>query len=138
MSGSPSVKPALVRNLFASNGFTPPWNLALRMAAWTVLLAIAAATLGPMETRPELASAGFERAGAFALLGTTFMLAYPRRMLLVAAVVGLAAIGFEAAQLLVPGRHAHLWDMGVKLAGGGLGILAVAVLDRTLRRIRLG
>ena len=57
--------------------------------------------------------------------------------LIVVIVLG-AAIGFEALQLVSASRHGRLFDLAVKLAGGGLGIAAGVVVDRLWRRFGPG
>ncbi len=51
-------------------------------------------------------------------MGLAFSLAYPHRLLLVAAV----AVGLEALQLLTPDRHGRSVDAIVKIVGGVCGI----------------
>ena len=63
-----------------------------------------------------------ERFAAFAFVGIAFALAYPRRLLLITAIILTGAFGLEALQLLTPDRHARLLDALVKAAGGICGI----------------
>lgn len=100
-------------------------QLAVRLAAWICLLGIAAVTVGPLEIRPTSAmSPSVERFAAFAVAGALFAIAYPRHILLAAAIVLGAAVLFEFLQLLSPSRHGRAFDAGVKLAGGIAGLSA--------------
>lgn len=100
----------------------------LKVLAWLSLLAIAIATLGPMAMRPETeAGPALERLAAFALCGFLFAAAYPRRLWIVALMMVTAAIGLESLQLVIPGRHAQLVDVFIKVGGGLAGISAAAV-----------
>jgi len=91
------------------------------VAAW-LALAFIVYTLSPIDLRPVLAGAQFEHFAAFALVGLAFGLAYPDRVLMVAAIVLMSAFGLEALQLLTPDRHGRLLDALVKAAGGICGI----------------
>jgi hypothetical protein len=106
-----------------------------RPTAWLLLAAILFVTVSPAQMRPVTAEpADFERFGAFAALGFTFALGYPRHWLLVACLVVGAAFVFEAAQLLAPSRHAHLEDAAAKAVGGVGGIVAGAIMNRLSNR----
>ena len=89
---------------------------------WLALAFIVYATLSPIESRPVVTNIQLEHFAAFALVGLAFALAYPNRVLLVAAVVVGSAFGLEALQLLTPDRHARVIDALVKAAGGICGI----------------
>ena len=107
-------------------------NKLAAVSAWILLAALAFVTLSPISLRPQTGHVLLERFLAFAALGATFGIGYPRRMPFAIAVTVLAAIGLEAAQLLVPGRHARIIDAGEKLAGGlvGLAIAAACLAPR--------
>ena len=66
----------------------------LKFAAWAGLCVIAYSTLSPLGDRPILlTSSKLEHVAAFAVLGTLFCLAYPRRTLAVLLIVlGSAAL----------------------------------------------
>ena len=108
-----------------------------RLAAilgWLILAAIAFSTFSPIQLRPQTGHVVLERVLAFAALGAAFGVGYPRRLALAAGVTVLAAIGLEAGQLLIPGRHARLIDAGEKLAGGMIGLaIAAAALALAAR-----
>ena len=107
----------------------------LRILAWSLLVAVAFATLSPIGLRPNSGlSPGVERVAAFLAIGLAFALAYPRHIWLVVAIVGGAAVGFELLQLTVPSRHGRWIDLGAKLAGGGIGIGVGWVLSRLRTR----
>ncbi len=108
----------------------------LRILAWLLLAAIAFATLSPIGLRPDSGfSPNYERFAAFAAVGMMFVLAYPRHIWLVLALVLGAAVGFELLQFLMVGRHGRLWDLAVKLLGGGTGILGGIVAAWLWRRL---
>ncbi len=109
----------------------------LRILAWSLLAAIAFVTLSPIGLRPDSGlSPNYERLFAFAAVGLAFALAYPRHIWLVLLVVLGAAVGLEALQLVVSGRHGRIIDLIAKLLGGGIGVSAGAVarwmIDRAL------
>jgi hypothetical protein len=101
------------------------FQVLLRVAAWTCLALIALATLVPLGLRPESGlSPQIERFAAFAVVGALFAAAYPRYILFAAVVVLGTAIMLELLQLLAPSRHGRLFDAGVKVAGGMIGLAA--------------
>ncbi|SIO46197.1 VanZ like family protein [Bradyrhizobium erythrophlei] len=105
--------------------------------AWVAIIAIAYATLtkvgfvyaiyfklAPFLMQPEMGTyAHLEHVVAFAILGTLFSFAYPRRTILVCCIVLGAAAFLEIAQTLTPDRHGTLMDALEKVAGGATGIL---------------
>jgi VanZ family protein len=97
---------------------------------WLALAFIAYATLAPIDSRPVIASAQFERFAAFGLVGLALGIAYPKRWLWVAAVVVGSAFALEALQLITPDRHGRLLDVAVKTAGGlgGVWLSQIGVL----------
>lgn len=107
----------------------------LPVLAWLLLAAIAFVTLAPIGFRPDSGySPNIERFIAFGAVGFLFALAYPRRLWLIIVVVLGAAVAFEALQLLSVSRHGRLFDLAVKLAGGGLGIATGAIAHRIWHR----
>jgi hypothetical protein len=92
------------------------------IVGWLALAFIVYATLSPIESRPVIAGAQLEHFAAFALVGLAFALAYPNRLLPLAAIIVGGAFGLEALQLLTPDRHARVIDALVKAAGGICGI----------------
>lgn len=97
----------------------------LKFAAWAALCVIAYSTLSPLGDRPILLpSLKLEHLAAFAVLGTLFCLAYPRRTLAVVLIVLGSAALLELLQLLTPDRHARTLDALQKMAGGAAGVFA--------------
>lgn len=110
-------------------------SFSLRLIAWGLLVALAVVTLGPIALRPESGlPVQVERALALAIIGFAFALAYPRHVILVAAIVLGATLLLEALQLVAPSRHGRLVDVSVKLVGGLVGIIAGEALNRLARR----
>lgn len=95
----------------------------LRLLAWLLLAGLIFVTLSPIDLRPVSAlPTQLERAIALALVGFVFALAYPRRIILVAAIVLGATALLELLQLLSPSRHGRLIDVAVKTVGAAVGI----------------
>jgi VanZ family protein len=103
-------------------------------AALACLAGIAFATLSPIDLRPQVADIKIEHVGAFLVLGILFGLAYPRHLLVIGACLLIVAVGLEAAQHLVPGRHGRVPDLVQKVVGSGIGLSIAATLDRFLQR----
>jgi VanZ family protein len=70
------------------------------------------------------------------VMGFSFGLAYPSRILFVVTLVVGAAVGLEALQLLTPDRHARAADAFVKALGGISGI-SMGQLAWFLLRLKL-
>ena len=100
------------------------------LTAWAGLAVIAAVTLLPQGFRPHLFSQRVEHLLAFGAVGLLFGLAYPRRLVLVAAIVLGSAVLLEVLQLVTPDRHANPIDLAVKLVGGTAGLVVAAVITR--------
>ncbi|WP_423067014.1 VanZ family protein [Devosia sp. CN2-171] len=108
----------------------------LRILAWSLLAAIAFVTLSPIGLRPNSGlSPNYERLFAFAAVGLAFALAYPRHIWLVLALVLGAAVGLEALQLVISGRHGRIIDLAAKLLGGGVGVMGGMMLHSAWTRI---
>src|ERR1700744_1568944 len=103
------------------------------IAGWLALAFIVFVTLSPIEARPSVGSSHLEHFTAFALIGLAFALAYPKRILLVVAVVVGAALGLEALQLLTPDRHARAIYALAKALGGISGICVGQMLSLLMR-----
>jgi hypothetical protein len=95
-----------------------------RLLAWTLLVAVAVATLAPIGLRP---SSGLppqaERFAAFLLVGAAFVVAYRSSLAWIVALVLGSAVALELLQLAAPGRHGMIADAGAKLAGAACGLL---------------
>ena len=97
----------------------------LKFSAWAALCVIAYSTLSPLGDRPILmTSSKLEHLAAFAILGTLFCLAYPRRTLAVLLIVLGSAALLELLQFITPDRHARTLDALQKMAGGAAGVFA--------------
>jgi apolipoprotein N-acyltransferase len=106
-------------------------QILLRISAWTCLAAIAFVTLAPLGLRPDSGMPpNIERFVAFAVVGVLFAAAYPRYILFAAVIVLGAAVVFELLQLLAPSRHGRLFDAGVKVAGGLVGLCAGWIMSK--------
>lgn len=99
---------------------------------WLALAAIVFSTLSPLHLRPRTGHPDLERFAAFFLAGACFAWAYPRRWRLVLFAVVVVAGLLEAAQLLVPGRDAHVHDAVIKAVGGAAGVALAALGAATL------
>lgn len=109
---------------------------ALRLAAWVSLAFIAVVTVGPLGVRPETGlPPQVERLLAFAVVGALFAAAYPKHILLAAVVVIGAAILLEVLQLLSPSRHGRVFDAGVKIVGGIVGLYGGWLMSRIAARL---
>lgn len=107
-----------------------------QVAAWTAFAAIIVVTISPIELRPgDVFSVDVDRAMAFGLLASMFMVAYPRHALLVGSLVVLSAGAIELLQALAPTRHARLDDAVIKGAGALAG-MAAAFAYNALRSFR--
>ncbi len=112
------------------------------IAAWVSIAIIAYATLtdvqfvyglyykvSPFLMRPTMRRyAHVEHVVAFAVFGALFSFAYPKRLLVVCAVVLGSAISLEYLQTLTPDRHGTAVDAFEKMLGGAGGILAAHLL----------
>lgn len=112
------------------------WGTALRIVAWTLLLALAAMTIGPISQRPEtLLPASLERLIAWVCAGAAFATAYTERSALMLLLLVSAAGLFELAQVESLHRHSRLSDFVVKVIGGVVGFGSVRAIQH-LRSIR--
>jgi hypothetical protein len=112
------------------------FQVLLRVSAWICLALIALVTLGPLGLRPESGMPPHvERFAAFAVAGVLFAAAYPRYIVFAAVIVLGAAVLLELLQLLAPSRHGRLFDAGVKVAGGMVGLCTGWMLARLSRAV---
>jgi apolipoprotein N-acyltransferase len=112
------------------------FQVLLRVSAWICLALIAVVTLGPLGVRPESGMPPHvERFAAFAVAGALFAAAYPRYIVFAAVIVLGAAVLLELLQLLAPSRHGRLFDAGVKVAGGMVGLCTGWMLARLSRAV---
>jgi hypothetical protein len=102
-------------------------RVAVRVAAWLLLIAIAAVTLSPIGLRPTTSTGpSVERFAAFALLGSLFVFGYPKSVLRIVALLISVTGGLELLQHIVPGRHGMVLDFVVKAFGIASGAVAAA------------
>ncbi len=97
------------------------------VTGWSLLLAIAIATLVPLNLRPGNGNGtdvGLQHLLPFVAVGFLLCLGYPRHWLLVALFLSGATITLELAQLLTPDRHARIADALTKLGGLVAGVAA--------------
>ncbi|TRL41958.1 VanZ family protein [Rhizobium straminoryzae] len=95
-----------------------------RFLAWLSLAAIVFVTVSPIGLRPhDPLPVNLDRALAFAVMAFLFVMAYPRRPLVLLVLLVASAGAIEALQLLAPTRHAHLLDASVKGMGAACGAL---------------
>src|SRR5690242_7574251 len=101
----------------------------ISIVAWALLAFVAFASLSPYWLRPELTDTEpglvvmFEHVGAFALIGSVFLVSYPERPRAVCFLIFGSAIALELGQALIPDRHARFVDALEKVVGGGAGII---------------
>jgi len=111
-------------------------NTHYQIAAWSALAAIVFVTVSPIQMRPgDIFSIDTDRALAFGLLASAFMIAYPRHAIAVGVLVVASAGLSELLQLLSPSRHARIDDALVKTMGAAGG-MALAFLYNTFRAAR--
>jgi VanZ family protein len=106
-----------------------------RLAGWAVLCAIVALTSVPPAWRLVTGASHFaEHFAIFFLAGGFFALGY-RRNPVVIGIFAVAVVGIlEVIQLFVPGRHARAIDFVVNALGVCVGIAAVWLFRRMMRR----
>ncbi len=104
------------------------------IATFLVFIAIAYATLCPIELRPHLGGANEERFGAYFVFGILASVSFPRRANALVFAIAVIAFALEAGQLMVPGRDAAFTDACVKAAGGVWGVFIVEFAYATRRR----
>lgn len=111
-------------------------NAHYQIVAWSALAIIVLVTVSPIQLRPgDMLSVDIDRALAFGLLASMFMIAYPRYILTVGILVIASAGATELLQLLSPSRHARFDDASVKFVGAAAGI-AVVFFYNALRVVR--
>ena len=103
----------------------------LQVAAWLLLLAIAALSVVPPSYRiVTILPQPIEHFAVFLLTGLAFSLAYPSRYRAQSVALLLFTAAVELAQLWIPGRHARLSDIIVNLLGLGTGIGLAYIMTR--------
>ena len=101
--------------------------------AWGLAGFLVFVTLCPQNLRPHFGDAQVERFGAYFATAAAFVLAYPRRTIVVAvAAVALATL-LELSQWLAPGRDPGVLDVIAKAFGGLTGALITGLIVRLAR-----
>lgn len=114
-------------------------NTPYQIAAWSALAAIVFVTVSPVQMRPgDVFSVDADRALAFCLLATSFMVAYPRHAGPVGMLVVAGASLIELLQFLSPSRHARIDDAVVKAIGAAGGMVLASAYNflRSARHLR--
>jgi VanZ family protein len=112
-------------------------SIVAKGVAWSLALYLMFVTLGPQSVRPHVGPADAERFAAFFVTAAAFVVAYPRRPVLVAVGSVVFAIALELAQFLAPGRDPGVRDAIAKSVGGVCGT-AIAFLVLTQLRLSKG
>jgi hypothetical protein len=109
-----------------------------RIAALILLAVITFSTLSPIQMRPHLGEANFERSLAYIMLGFALALGFPKRLAQTLVFVTGVAGTLELLQLIFTGRHARFEDASIKalagIAGIVLGSLVVMIISRSWTR----
>ena len=103
-------------------------------AALVLSMAVIVMTLGPLSDRPGIGHPQLERFAAYFVLGATWALAFPRRMLTVGIVIAAAAAGLELAQFLAPDRDPRFVDAMAKIVGDVTGVATTMFFDARRRQ----
>jgi VanZ family protein len=104
-----------------------------RLIAWATLAFIIFSTVAPLDWRPhDLLPVNVDRAVAFMLATSLFVLAYPRHFVLCSSLLIFGAGAIEILQYLSPTRHPHFEDATVK----AIGAVAGTVLGWTINQVR--
>ena len=105
-----------------------------RIMALVFLVVIAFATLAPIGMRPTSAlPADAERCLAYAAVGVSFALGWPRHWFAVIAAVILMAGVLETLQIVASTRHGTVLDFLVKASGGCAGVTIAQLLSASLK-----
>jgi uncharacterized membrane protein len=107
-----------------------PVRLTALAVGWTLALAIAVMTWGPLRDRPKLGFPQIERFAAYLILGSILAAAHPRRPRLLAIGLVLAAVALEIGQGFAPHRDPGVADAVVKALGAVAGVGLVQALLR--------
>jgi hypothetical protein len=105
------------------------------LLAWTLVIGVVFATLGPQSLRPHLGDPQIERFCAFFITAGACVIAYPRRPMLIALGAVALAVLLECGQIVVPGRDAGLDDALAKALGGASGAILTALIVGAGRQV---
>lgn len=106
-----------------------------RFAAWIGLALIIFVTIAPIGARPAtITSTDLDRALAFVVMSSLFVVAYPRRAIPITFALLAAASVIELGQYFSVTRHPHLHDALVKAFGVLVGVSAGGVANLLSRK----
>ena len=109
----------------------------LGVGAGLAIAAIAFVTVLPIELRPTTSlSPNRERFRVMAIVGGLFVLAYPRRVLVVIIALSAAVAVLEPLQYFASGRHPSVHDAMIKSAGASAGAVVACILARAAMWLR--
>jgi hypothetical protein len=110
-----------------------------RFAAWFGLALIVLVTISPIDVRPsDLTTADLDRALAFVVMSAVFIIAYPRRVLVISVLLFLAAFFIELTQFAAVTRHPQMQDAVIKSLGVIMGVSGGLMVNLLLRRTGSG
>lgn len=95
---------------------------------------VAFLTLSPIDMRPVVANIRVEHIAAYAVIGLSFGLAFPRRPLAALFFVIACAGCLEGLQLLESDRHGRWIDFGTKAIGAVAGMGLAFVINLAINR----
>ena len=106
-----------------------------RFAAWLGLALIVFVTVSPIDARPSnVTTTDLDRALAFVVMSGLFIVAYPRRVLVISVVLFFAAFLIELTQFATMTRHPQMHDAVVKALGVMVGVSGGLLANFLLRR----
>lgn len=107
-----------------------------RIAAWAGLALIILVTVSPIDVRPSTVSTtDLDRAFAFLVMSGLFVVAYPRRIVVVSIALFAAAFLIELTQFVSVTRHPQMHDAVVKALGVILGAFGGAMTNFALLKV---
>jgi VanZ family protein len=111
-------------------------TIAIRLAAWTCIFAIAALSLAPSETVVRTVVGGkVEHVAAYLITSFLMALAYGAGWRVIVSLLSYAAV-LEFLQRFSPGRMSSVADYLFSAAGIGIGILVLVLLRKLAGRPR--
>ncbi len=106
-----------------------------RFAAWIGLALIVFVTISPIEARPsDVTTTDIDRALAFVVMAGLFVIAYPRKVLVVSIMLFVAAFLMELTQFFSLTRHPQMHDAVVKAFGVMVGVSLGMFMNLLLRK----
>lgn len=106
-----------------------------RFAAWAGLALIILVTISPIQARPpDITTTDLDRGIAFFVMSGLFVIAYPRRPIVMTILLFCAAFLIELMQFASVTRHPQLHDAVIKAVGVLLGVSAGLLVNLMRRR----